>query len=85
MVTTGGGTAVRLTRGDRRALDGLAGQLDDCAGSVGHRLRRTRWWERPAFARAMTSMTCFGAVSVLQSCNAVGYAAADVPLPAATT
>jgi len=54
-----------LTRGERRALDGLASQLDECGGSVGHRLRRSRWWECPSFARAMTSMTFFGAVPVL--------------------
>jgi len=54
-----------LTRRERRALDALARQLDDGDSSVGHRLRRPGWWECPSFARAMTSMTFFGAVPVL--------------------
>lgn len=58
---------------------GLASQLDDGAGSVGHRLRRPRWWECPSFARAMTSMTFFGAVAVLDELGRAGESSPVAP------
>ena len=55
---------MRLTRAQHRVLRRLAADLGECSDEIGARLCPPRWWEHPAFARAMVACSPCGAAAV---------------------